>query len=116
MAQSFQFTQLTRSCIDYIAESPVGESSVTIIFAGGFASDPVLWRAEIIALNALSTNPQSNQYIEINEKRRDGATIPIEIGLLVSIIDEPTVIKVIKMIRQYKNLHAGRHEFSGANK
>jgi len=115
MKQTPQIQQLTRSSIDYIAETPVGESSATIIFAGEFAGEPVIWRAHIIALDAHPVN-QPVQYIEIYDTKRDEQYVFIEIGLFVSMIDEPTVFKVIKMIRQYKNLRVGRHEFSGANK
>lgn len=116
MLNNLLFKRLTNSCVDYIAHSLVGAEKVIIEFAGTFEGKSVVWHATIVALN---TQPSQNlaQYIEVSEAEHDNNTgLSMEIGLFVQRIDEPTITKVIKMIRQYKNLHRGRHEFSGTNK
>ena len=110
------FKRLTESPVEYIADSIIGEDSAVVKFTGEFEGEPVIWNAMIVALNARPSQ-STTQYIEIAPLEHHGKnSLDVKIGLFVTKIDEPTVIKVIKMIRQYKNLSRGRHEFSGANK
>jgi len=115
MNENLQIKRLTHSCIDYIAETLLGESNATVQFVGMFADQQVIWNAKIIALNA-SPQVLANQYIDVSDNKKEGVIIPVEIGLFVDVIDEPTVFKVIMMLRQYKNLRSGKHEFFGINK
>ena len=110
------FERLTRSTVEYVANSALGGPYAEVEFIGYFEGQPVLWNATIIALKGQPAH-SGTQYIEVDKVTgSEQAHIKVEIGLLVSEIDEPTVIKVIKMIRQFKNLSRGRHEFLGANK
>lgn len=115
MTENLKLKRLSRSSIDYIAHTVIGDNCATIEFSGEFAGEPVIWNAKVVALNVMTDAPNT-QYIEINDDHRAEGSIPVEIGLFVNAVDEPTVTKVIKMMRQYKNLHSGRHEFSGTNK
>ena len=116
MTVDLLFKRLTGSPVEYIAHSIIGEDTAVVKFTGEFEGAPIIWNATIVALNARSAQSEA-QYIEIATVEHHGEnSLTIEIGLFVTKIDEPTVIKVIKMIRQYKNLSRGRHEFSGANK
>ena len=107
------YERLTNSCVEYIAHSPIGESRAIVEFAGQFEGRPVLWQAMIIALETEASNI-ANQYISVNAENDEAPQV--EIGLPLSLIDEPTVLKAITMIRQYKNLHRGRYEFQGIQK
>jgi hypothetical protein len=106
---------LTRGVIAYIAHNPVGGSRVRVDFAGRFVGHPVIWRATIVALGREATK----QYIDVQTiggLRQSEDLLPVEIGLPLNTIDEPDVLKTIIMMRQYKKLGPGKHEFIGSAK
>lgn len=100
------------SCIEYLAYSPVSEAEVRVAFADTFEARPVVWYAIIRGLPANTNNQQ--QYIEVQVD--DPLHPTVTVGLPLSVINEPAILKTILMIRQYKNLRRGRHEFSGSQK
>lgn len=79
-----------------------------IRFTGSFEATDIIWDAHI---EALGTDANARQFIDIAASgyplRR------ITIGLAVAAIDRPVLLKTIIMIRNYKRLRAGRHEFGG---
>lgn len=84
-----------------------GGASARLRFIGRFQAEEVVWDAELIALAA--TEGGAAQFLDIGAPTARG--IPIRIGLGVACIDRPTVIKTIIMVRNYKRLRQGRHEF-----
>lgn len=98
------------SAIDYIAHSPVGQRRVRVEFAGRFEDETVVWQATIVALGVGT----SSQYIDVNTS--PGHSPEVEVGLPLDRIREPDIIKTIMMIRHYKKLSRGRHEFEGIAK
>ncbi|WP_455221352.1 hypothetical protein [Kaarinaea lacus] len=101
------------SCVEYIAYSAVGEKEVTVAFAGQFESRPVVWNAIIRCLSA-DDSEQRQQYINVQVK--DSSCPDVTIGLPLPTINEPDILKSIMMVRQYRNLRRGRHEFLGRQK
>lgn len=89
---------------------PLGESTLQLRFHGPFEGRSVTWDATFCTLTAcqLAHHPQQN-FIEIGEEHAQGMSLTV--GLNVSAIDAPTVRKTMMMIRQYKRLARGRHEF-----
>lgn len=125
MSDNLLFERLNRSGLDYIAHSVIGQERAVVNFVGQFNHRPVVWHATIVALpDTIPVPPSgesvkqamtgSSQYIDISDQQAD--IVAVEIGLLVPFVDEPTILKVIKMIRLYKNLRPGRHEFLGTRK
>ena len=115
------FKRLTESSVEFVADTVLGEDSAVVEFVGDFEGRPVIWRATIIALKATISAAQHGQptvqYIDVSaDQRPKDKLTTVEVGLFVSQVDEPTVLKVIKMIRQYRNLRRGRHEFAGTKK
>lgn len=92
---------------DFLAETELGGTRARLRFVGRFRGEDVVWDAELIALAA--DDPAATQFLDIGAPTERG--IPIRIGLGVSCIDKPTVMKTIIMVRNYKLLHPGRHEF-----
>jgi len=87
-----------------------GPDRARIRFAGRFAGRDVTWDATVIALDAYPHRQhQSPQYLEI--AKTSGTRVPITIGLHVAVIDTPTLAKTVVMVRNYKRLKEGRHEF-----
>lgn len=93
---------------DFVADTGLGGTSAQIRFIGRFAGKEVVWKAHLTALAA--TDARAPQYLDIGASPEPGG-IPIRIGLGVQRIDRPTVIKAIIMVRNYKRLRVGRHEF-----
>lgn len=95
---------------DYVCDGPLGGDSLRLRFIGRYQEREVVWDAELIALAA--TGAETAQFLDIGAPGPRG--VPIRIGLGVPCIDRPTVLKTIIMVRNYKRLRPGRHEFGPA--
>ena len=98
----------------FLLLSPLEQAQVGVCFQGRYQEQPVVWNARLLALQhplnaGLQPEGGASQFMEIGSPRADG--IPITIGLAVPLIDRSVVEKTIIMIRKYKRLHDGRHEF-----
>ena len=107
--------QLTRQQADYIIDQREADDSCRLRFIGDFEGRPVIWHAHIRSLDHYARNHPSGsgrqrlrQYIDI-QPGDDG--YELEVGLNLQKIDEAALLRTIIMIRQYKRLHAGRHEY-----
>lgn len=83
-------------------------------FEGSFEGRQVRWDTTLLTLKAWSdTHPEQparQNFIDIAES--DTASgIPITVGLNLPYIDLPAVRKTMMMIRQYKRLRRGRHNY-----
>ena len=83
-------------------------------FAGHFEGRDVVWYCQFCTLNQVLREAEADvngvqNFIEIAEV--DSDEIPITIGLGVATINHQTIEKMILMVRQYKYLRIGRHEF-----
>lgn len=83
---------------------PGDEHCRSVCFKGPFQGREIVWFAHIRARGA-----GNRSYIRISDIGDSQAEI--EIGLPVARIDTPTIKKTIVMIRQYKHLRPGRHDF-----
>jgi len=79
-----------------------------IRFRGPFGGREVVWDARIHALR-VPRPPAPRPFFEISTRR--GGVASIRIGLDVERLDPPTLRKTVIMVRQYKRLRRGRHEF-----
>jgi len=90
-----------------------GGPTLRLRFQGPFEGRSVTWLATLLAIAApepegsVASSPAS--FIEIGEENREG--IPITVALPVATIDEPTIRKAMIMIRRYRRLRRGRHEY-----
>ena len=111
---------LAAAGLAYRTLSPLGGAYVQIGFLGVFQGQPVAWDAEILTLEeydrrqdrlAPSAAPVRTwrQFIEIGGHTPQG--VALRVGLAVPQIDAATVLRSIVMIRNYKRLRPGRHEF-----
>ena len=112
---------------DYLAETrqpflllnEVGGQQVHVRFTGRFGGEAVVWDCRFLALNADTgelksadtdqPGSMSRCFIEIGQPGSYG--IPLRVGLNLPLIDIPSIHKMIIMIRNYKRLRQGRHEF-----
>lgn len=104
-------SELAATGADYLCESDLAGASLggpqlRVRFIGRFEQAEVVWDAHLLALGQAA---DSAQFIEIATPTARGR--PIRIGLAVARIDRPTLLKTIIMVRNYKRLRLGRHEF-----
>ena len=106
---------------DYELLSSVAEPFVHIRFSGIFEHKTTMWDALIYTLDSYYNNNASpatsrdtaRSFIDVGEMTPQGRRIVI--GLDLDKIEQSTIIKTMIMIRQYKRLHTGRHEFGETN-
>ena len=90
-----------------------GADKLRLRFAGPFEGETVCWEATLYTPHAWAKaygveEPKKN-IIEISQQSL--APQPIHICLQVKRIDRPTVRKAVTMVRQYKRLQRGRHQY-----
>ena len=91
--------------VEYQVIDP-GDGTYTVIrFKSKFRGQWTTWRARIELRPA-----GSGSYIDVAEPNSDQER-DLRIGLPITEVDRATISKVIVMIRQYKKLAPGRHEF-----
>lgn len=91
---------------DYQAISPLGGPELHLRFRGPFEGREIQWDAHFVTRRHCGAARNS---ITIGDAGADGRRL--EVVLDVHCFDTPTVQKAIIMMRQYKKLHRGRHEF-----
>lgn len=107
---------------DYELLERISDESVAIRFVGRFNDMQVVWDARITTLQYKCRETQSDvahigepcrlrQSIDICENS-DGYNIDIALNL--ARIDEAAIKRTIIMIRKYKRLHIGHHEYGEA--
>ena len=107
----------------YYAVAPIGGQRAHVRFLGVLQGQPVAWDADILTLLAYYQEQVKNSplgesarsvrsFIEVGVHGTHG--LALGVGLGVALIDEATVLRTIIMIRNYKRLRPGRHEFGEA--
>ena len=111
--------ELEHSGRDYIHVEPPQSGCAHIRFTGPFEGRTTLWDATVMTLahyreraGAGSAHRILRQFIEVGPERQQLRTILI--GLNVAQIDTPVLLKTIIMVRKYKRLGRGRHEYGDA--
>jgi hypothetical protein len=87
-------------------------------FSGRFEAAEVVWDCEFVTLQSEQRRhtgaPRAEpdrlrSFIDIGAPGEQG--VPLRVGLDLVRIDRPAILKMIVMIRNYKRLRRGRHEF-----
>ena len=104
---------------EYRYVEPPRDDHVHIRFTGPFQGRRITWDTSITTLEhefgvrhrsrQPHISPRLRQFIDVGPA--DGDIRTLRIGLNVGRIDEPVIRKTIIMIRQYKLLHEGYHEY-----
>ena len=111
--------RLTKSGKNFLALSPVPALKVHLQFTGSLDQQEVVWDTTIQTLAShLAEHPHekpSKQSFEVRSFMQVGppqnGISALKIVLAVPLIDEPTIKKTIIMVRCYKRLKVGYHEF-----
>jgi len=103
---------------DYLIVGRPGAERVHVRFCGPFQGRPVVWDCEFLALAAASAQRQNSatgaaptlrNFIDVGAAGEQG--VRLRVGLGLTRIDTPAIEKMIIMIRNYKRLRPGRHEY-----
>ena len=102
---------------DYLHVAPPQPGCAYIRFTGPFEGLTTLWDARVMTLAhyrrlAGATAPALRQFIEVGPEQDQLRRL--DIGLNVAQIDTPVLLKTIIMVRKYKRLRRGRHEYGNA--
>ena len=88
-------------------------------FMGRFQDKEVIWDATLLTLAhyhheqvPIAQAVERFPFLEIGTETETGRAL--RVALDIEQIDEPAILRTIIMIRQYKRLHEGRHEFGVA--
>jgi len=91
---------------DWILLEQRGDQYAHLRFTGPFDGQMVVWDCEF---STLAEARARRNFIQIGLPGIYG--VPLQIGLSVAAIDTPAIEKMIIMIRHYKRLSVGRHEY-----
>lgn len=108
--QQFQH-ELQSADADYIIDDRLSDELCVLRFLGHFEGHPVVWQARVETLRHYARHHdlyRLRQFIEIDVDE-DGYRV--QVGLNVSVIDKATLMGTIIMIRKYKRLQRGRHQY-----
>ena len=99
---------------DFILGGPLHEHRAHVRFTGPFHGQLVVWDCEFVTRAGFDGGQATGaagtrNFIDIAEPGPQG--VPLKVGLDIERIDRPAIEKMIIMIRNYKNLHYGRHEY-----
>ena len=99
---------------------PLGGTRARVRFIGTFQAREVVWNATLVTLDrayrdwlagdgALAHSAGMRQCIDVGAEEPEGFALTV--ALKVPVIDEPTVWKTVIMVRNFKRLNRGRHEW-----
>lgn len=115
MAKAYPMERERHGIRYHLLEEP-GPAQARFAFSGIYENREVVWDAALLTLahyNAIQVSLrqpiQRIAFMEIGDETRHGRAI--EVVLDIPHIDEPAILSTIIMIRNYKRLRHGRHEF-----
>lgn len=119
-----QFKQaLSAKAQDYVLRSTLPTDNAQVWFIGKLNDEEILWHATFQTSASYYSDSPNNDALGTDATAEKsfisvGATqqgvAKLHVVLAVDTIDEPTIKKAIIMVRNYKRLAVGRHDF-GSN-
>lgn len=98
---------------------PLTTQQAHFAFTGRFQDREVVWDATLLTLAhyhyeqaPVAQAVERFPFLEIGAETTTGRAL--RVALDIEQIDEPAILRTIIMVRQYKRLHEGRHEFGVA--
>jgi hypothetical protein len=107
-----------RHGIRYSLLEPLTGDEAHFTFQGPFEGQTVTWDARLMTLARVAPRgaavpaDRPRPFIEIGAASPAGRAVTVALDL--PRIDEPAILSTIIMIRQYKRLRRGRHEFGAS--
>ena len=100
--------------MSYTLIKQINTQHAHIKFDGPFQGKTVTWNTHFFTLNGYSSeenikNNSAKQFIDITPITTDSMELTVALNLAE--ISHPNIHKMMIMIKQYKNLSIGRHEY-----
>ncbi len=100
--------------MSYVLIKKYDNQHTHIKFAGSFQDQAVTWDTHFFTLDGYNAqesikNESLKQFFHIESCGND--VFKLTIVLKIPEITEPNILKMMIMVRQYKNLTLGRHEY-----
>jgi hypothetical protein len=115
MTQSYPLARELHG-IHFSLLAPLDSGQARFSFTGKFLNQEIVWDTTLLTLTHYHADqPDSAQpvvrtaFLEIGGETARGRAI--RVALDIPRIDEPAILRTIIMIRHYKRLRPGRHEF-----
>lgn len=109
--------KLEQSGSPYLIDRELPCSEVELRFAGRFEGSEVVWNARIVTLEEYAKyHPVPDDPVQFIDIQRIDGIFRLEVGLNIKQIDQPAIERTIIMIRKYKRLQLGRHEYGARSK
>ena len=83
----------------------------TFTFIGHLHGKAIIWNTQLHTLQSLAQIQQQNQQQQFIHIQNEQELYRLEIGLYLKQIDLAAIKRTIIMIRHYKNLRSGRHDY-----
>ena len=100
--------------MSYTLIEQVNTQYAHIKFEGSFQGKTVTWDTHFFTLDGYSSIHNHEQKITkqfINIKESNADTMKLTLALKITEINTPNIQKMMIMIKQYKNLALGRHDY-----
>jgi hypothetical protein len=107
----------------YVLLGEPQDTRVRVRFSGRFESAEVVWDCEFVTLqyerHCRAGAPRGEvdslrSFMDIGAPGAQG--VPVRVGLDIARIDRPAILKMMVMMRNYKRLRRGRHEFGASRR
>jgi hypothetical protein len=103
--------QLATAAEHFVVDAQPSDQCWHVRFEGRFEEQPVVWYAQIETLAHFAQRSGSQRVRQFIDIQLEAERHQVQIGLNLPRIDNAGVMRTIIMIRKYKRLHAGRHEY-----
>ncbi len=102
---------------EYLLHGDLPAKDIELLFTGDFEGREVVWNARIMTLQEYARHHKvASDPLQFIDIRQQQGKFFIEIGLNIEQIDQAAVERTIIMIRKYKRLRPGRHEYGARSK
>lgn len=100
-----------------MSEDRLPADRLSLQFIGPFNGQPVVWNARLYTMQAYAeSHPVGDDPLQVIDIRQENGGYLIDIALNISQIDQAAVERTIIMVRKYKRLRLGRHEYGARSK
>ncbi len=109
--------QLEQSGEAYLYQGELPTSRLDLRFTGPFEGRTVVWNAQLFTMQAYAeSHSVAADPLQVIEIRQEQGTYFLDIALNIEQIDQAAIERTIIMIRKYKRLSLGRHEYGARSK
>jgi len=103
--------QLAKRQDDFLITDSNNTQSKSFTFTGSLHGKAIIWNTQLSTLQSIARANNVKQYQQFIHIHNERDCYRLEIGLYLKQIDLAAIKRTIIMIRHYKNLRHGRHQY-----